>query len=497
MERPGGERKLPPRSAGVAIRQDCGSAHLDTVEAEHHVVEPAERSPAIANDALVIHQGGSGRSNEQVHNGYFSQDNKGRVKDTGGETQADDDTYQLIMQEKEKLLDIETPLRFIFSHSALREGWDNPNVFQICTLNETKSEIKKRQEIGRGLRLCVDQTGQRIFGQNINRLTVIANERYEDFAKALQKEIEEDCGVDFSGRTKNKRDRQAANLRKGFEADPKFLQIWEKIKFHTKYSVSYKTDELVLLASKAVKDIPEIKKPSVKSTKKGLLLTDKGIESQLLSDSSTDSYEAKFEIPDLLTYIQSKTELTRSTILEILKKSERLNEYILNPQLFMDFTVTAIRTQLYELMIDGIKYEKIGDKWYEMTLFQDDELEFFVNQFTFEISKPERTIYENYIPLQSGIESQFAKDCESSENIEFFFKLPFWFKINTPIGTYNPDWALVFKGEKKIYFVAETKSRGQELRRSEKLKIKCGEAHFAKFEEIIYKRVSSVSELNS
>ncbi|MFM7428905.1 MAG: DEAD/DEAH box helicase, partial [Flammeovirgaceae bacterium] len=97
---------------------------------------------------------------EQLHNGYFSQDNKGRVKDTGGETQADDDTYQLIMQEKEILLDIETPLRFIFSHSALREGWDNPNVFQICTLNETKSEIKKRQEIGRGLRLCVDQNGQ-------------------------------------------------------------------------------------------------------------------------------------------------------------------------------------------------------------------------------------------------------------------------------------------------------------------------------------------------
>lgn len=433
----------------------------------------------------------------EIHNGYFSQDNKGRVKDTGGETQADDDTYKLIMRDKEKLLDIDTPLRFIFSHSALREGWDNPNVFQICTLNETKSEIKKRQEIGRGLRLCVDQNGQRIFGQNINRLTVIANERYEDFAKALQKEIEEDCGVDFSGRTKNKRDKQKGNLRKGFEADPKFLQIWEKIKFHTKYSVSYKTDELILLAAKAVKDIPEIKKPSVKSTKKGLLLTDKGIEGLLLSDSYTDNYEARFEIPDLLTYIQSKTELTRSTILKILKKSERLNEYILNPQLFMDYAVTAIRTELYELMIDGIKYEKIGDRWYEMTLFQDDELEFFVNQFTFEVTKPERTIYENYIPLQSGIESQFARDCESSENIEFFFKLPFWFKINTPIGTYNPDWAVVFKGEKKIYFVAETKGKGQELRGSEKLKIKCGEAHFAKFAGIHYKRVSSVSELKS
>ena len=133
----------------------------------------------------------------------------------------------------EKLLDVNVPLRYIFSHSALREGWDNPNVFQICTLNETKSEIKKRQEIGRGLRLSVNQDGQRIFDRNINKLTVIANERYEDFAKALQKEIQEDCGVDFSGRTKNKNDKKKVNYRKGFEADPKFLQIWEKIKFNS------------------------------------------------------------------------------------------------------------------------------------------------------------------------------------------------------------------------------------------------------------------------
>src|SRR6185437_31858 len=120
-----------------------------------------------------------------------------------------------------KLLDINTPLRFIFSHSALREGWDNPNVFQICTLNETKSEIKKRQEIGRGLRLPVNQDGQRIFDQNINKLTVVANESYDDFAKALQREIQEDCGVDFSGRIKRTDAKRKVNLRKGFEADPK------------------------------------------------------------------------------------------------------------------------------------------------------------------------------------------------------------------------------------------------------------------------------------
>jgi type III restriction enzyme len=432
-----------------------------------------------------------------LHNGYFSQDSKGRVKDTEGESLADYDTYKLIMQDKEKLLDPDVPLRFIFSHSALREGWDSPNVFQICTLNETKSEIKKRQEIGRGLRLSVNQNGERIFDRNINKLTVVANERYEDFAKALQNEIQEDCGVDFSGRVKNRGDRQEVSLRKGFQADPKFLQIWEKIKFHTRYSVEYKTDELVAMSAKAVKNMPETKKPSIKSTKKRVLITDEGVGGLLVSDSINDDYGLGIEIPDMLAYIQSKTDLTRHTILDILKRSGRLKELLLNPQLFMDNAVVAIKSILYELMVDGIKYEKIGDKIYEMTLFEDNELGIYLDQFTFEVNQQDKTIYENYIPLDSSVENQFAKDCESSENIEFFFKLPFWFRINTPIGTYNPDWAIVFKGEKKIYFVTETKGEGQELRLSEKMKINCGKVHFGQFEDVTFKGpISTVSELN-
>lgn len=433
---------------------------------------------------------------DEVHNGYFSQDSKGKVKDTEGESQADYDTYKLIMQDKEKLLDPDTPLRFIFSHSALREGWDNPNVFQICTLNETKSEIKKRQEIGRGLRLSVNQNGDRMFDRNINKLTVIANERYEDFAKALQKEIQEDCGVDFTGRVKNKGDRKKVNYRKGFEADPKFLEIWEKIKFHTRYNVDYKTDELITQSAKEIKNMPETRKPTIKSTKKKVLITQAGVDGLLMSDSANDDFGMSFEAPDMLTYIQSRTELTRYTILEILKKSGRLSEVLLNPQLFMDNAVTAVKSALYELMVDGIKYEKIGGKVYEMALFNDEDFEIYLNGFTFTVKNPDKTIYENYIPLDSSIENQFARDCETHENIEFFFKLPSWFKINTPIGTYNPDWAIVFKGEKKIYFVAETKGEGQELRGSEKLKIKCGAEHFKKFEDVVYKRVSSVTELN-
>ncbi|MBI5674224.1 MAG: DEAD/DEAH box helicase family protein [Nitrospirae bacterium] len=431
-----------------------------------------------------------------LHNGYFSQDSKGRVKDTEGESLADYGTYKLIMQDKEKLLALDTPLRFIFSHSALREGWDSPNVFQICTLNETKSEIKKRQEIGRGLRLSVNQNGERIFDRNINKLTVVANERYEDFAKALQNEIQEDCGVDFTGRVKNRGDRQKVSLRKGFAADPKFLQIWEKIKFHTRYSVDYKTDDLIVMSAKAVKNMPETKKPTIKSTKKRVMITQEGVDGQLISDSIDDDYGIRFEIPDMLVYVQSKTELTRHTILEILKRSGRLEELLLNPQLFMDNAVVAIKSVLYELMVDGIKYEKIGDKIYEMKLFEDNELEIYLDQFTFVVNNQEKSIYKNYIPLDSSVENKFAKDCESSENIEFYFKLPFWFRINTPVGTYNPDWAIVFKGEKKIYFVAETKGEGQELRPSERMKIDCGKAHFEKFDDVKFKGpISSVSEL--
>lgn len=134
---------------------------------------------------------------DKLHNGYFAKDKKGVLKDTRGDTQADDEVYNLIMKDKEQLLSIEEPLRFIFSHSALREGWDNPNVFQICTLNETRSAVKKRQEIGRGLRLPVDQDGKRVFDESVNKLYVMANESYEDFARALQTEYEEECGVTF------------------------------------------------------------------------------------------------------------------------------------------------------------------------------------------------------------------------------------------------------------------------------------------------------------
>ncbi len=436
---------------------------------------------------------------EEVHNGYFARDKKGRFRDSseGRVTQADDDTYRLIMKDKERMLDINEPLRFIFSHSALREGWDSPNVFQICTLNETRAELKKRQEIGRGLRLAVDQAGVRLQDKNINRLTVIANESYEDFAKQLQREIEEDCGVEFKGRIKNKRDRVKVKYRKGFQADPAFLEIWNRIKQKTLYRVKYDTDELIKKAAKAIGNMPEIKKPRIQSVKVGIMVKEPGVEYEIKSAKVLEP-DTKFEIPDVLGYIQNRTELTRSTVLRILRESARLNDLLINPQLFLDMVVNEIRHILYELMIEGIKYEKIGGQEYEMRLFEENEIEIYKNSLAFAVKNDKKTIYSNFIPLDSGVEEDFAKECESREDIEFYFKLPFWFKISTPIGKYNPDWALIFRNEKKIYFVAETKSTTdvKKLRNEEKLKIKCGEAHFKEFKDIEYKHVKSVVDLH-
>jgi type III restriction enzyme len=397
------------------------------------------------------------------------------------------------MKNKEKLLDINEPLQFIFSHSALREGWDNPNVFQICTLNETRSELKKRQEIGRGLRLAVNQDGSRTHDANINRLTVIANESYEDFARQLQTEIEDDCGVSFKGRIKNKRRRATVKYRKGFELDEKFREIWDRIKYQTTYRVKYDTQELIRKASKAVEQMPAIKKAVIKTTKTALKFDESGIVAEIRASYAT-SFDGAFRIPDVLFYIQERTKLTRSTILKILKDSGRIGDVLINPQLFLDSAVSAIKDVLYDLMIDGIKYEKIGAKEYEMRLFEDYEIH--INDLTFKISKQNKTIYSNLAPLDSNVEYGFARECESRDDIEFYFKLPFRFRIKTPIGNYNPDWALIKKNEKTVYFVTETKSAGQELKISEKRKIKCANAHFREFDNVEYRQVATVGELD-
>ena len=433
---------------------------------------------------------------EAVHNGYFSQD-KGKWKDTSGNTLADHNTFKLIMQDKERLLDPDEPLRFIFSHSALREGWDNPNVFQICTLNATQSELKKRQEIGRGMRLAVDHHGRRIQDKESNRLTIIANESYEDFARQLQHEIESECGVTFGERIKDKRKRTKVKYRKGFRLDEKFKALWERIKYQATYHVEYDTEELIKKAAEAVRKMEMVKKPSLRARTATIDMNrEEGITSAPSRSRVLEVKQHVAPVPDLLSYIQimKQIRLTRSTIYNILSQSGRLGEVLVNPQEFMDRATIAINKTLAELMIDGVKYEKISDKAYELRLFEG--YEFHKNAHTFQIGKPDKTINTGLLPLDSQVEHQFAKDCESREDIEFYCKLPIWFKIKTPIGNYNPDWAVIKKNEKVVYFVAETKSASQELRPSEENKIECGKAHYGQFAQVEFKQVSSVGDLD-
>lgn len=193
--------------------------------------------------------------------------------------------------------------------------------------------------------------------------------------------------------------------------------------------------------------------------------------------------------------------MTRSTLQSILSKSNRISDVLINPQLFLDLATQAIKRTLYGLMIEGIKYEKIGGSEYEITLFEAQELEVYLNDFTFNVNDTSKTIYEEFIPLDSGVESRFAEDCETSDQIQFYFKLPNWFKIPTPVGTYNPDWAVVFQDDKKVYFVAETKDAGttevdlHKLSGDQQLKNKCGKAHFNEFDNLEYKVVNKVGQL--
>jgi type III restriction enzyme len=435
---------------------------------------------------------------QQVHDGYFAQDKKGNWKDSneGRDTQDDDSAYQLIMQKKEELLDINVPLRFIFSHSALREGWDNPNVFQICTLNETQSTLKKRQEIGRGLRLPVNQDGVRIFDESINVLTVTANQHYEEFARQLQAEIETDCGVKFDGgRIKDKNKRKPIKLTKNLVLDESFKALWEKIKHKTQYNIDYDTGELIKRVAKRIKEIV-ISKPKLVRSKADILMDKDSIRSGFTKAQETRELYAGINIiPDVLSYIQSKTRLTRDTICRILIESGRIDDVFVNPQQFMDKVCSEINAVLNEMIVDGIKYEKIAGAYWEQTLFEDKDLYGYLNDL-YEVKKPEKTVYD-YIEVDSNVEREFAKACEERDDVKFYFKLPGWFFIDTPIGKYHPDWALVYEGDKRIYFVAETKGTDDindpSLSPGERQKIICGKRHFDNFPDVRF--VAPVSKL--
>lgn len=454
-------------------------------------------------------------SASEVHNGYFSQDKQGHVKDSTERNSSDDiDTYSLIMRDKEKLLDMEEPLRFIFSHSALREGWDNPNVFQICTLNESVSDLKKRQEIGRGLRLCVNKHGERVFDREMNRLTMIVNESYEDFAKTLQNEFEADGVVFKRDMVKNERERVKVRLRKGYEADERFIDLWQRIQAKTRYNVTFDTQDLIKKAINVIQNLPRVEPPKIIVTQTNQTITvEAGVETTVTGMRTLEGSRQKLTLPDVIANIQAKVELSASTILAIVRGSGKLDEILINPQTFIDNVAREINTIKRELMVAGIEYKQIADEFYEMHQFEiDTEFERYLSDLE-PLVNGQKTVYEFVDAIDATVqkgcvvvdsnstpERDFAKACDDDNSVLFYLKLPSWFKIDTPVGSYNPDWALMYQNDDLLYFVAETKDEAAArdlnlLRPIERLKIESGRKHFKVYEKVMFKVVPELKHL--
>ena len=521
-------------------------------------------------------------SPESTHAGYFSQDKKGKMIDSKvkrGETTANDpDAYQLIMRDKERLLSFAEPTRFIFSHSALKEGWDNPNVFQICALKQSDSEVKKRQEVGRGMRLCVNQQGERqdsdLLGDGVydtNILTVVASESYKDFSEALQKELAESITSRailvtaelFTGKTivkangekqtlsasqaatimeelvsagyvkkqkltekyfedkkagtltldewqeeqdaiikeldkvfnpevlkvDNGRGKETAKFQAERFAKKEFQGLWQRINSKTYYEVDFETEGLI---QKAIAGMNE----SLHVTEIHIAIT----AGTLASISSKEELEAGRAIQvgttrnvkineavasgvryDLIGELVQRTGLKRSTIASILAgiKAETFGMYRKNPEEFIIRAGNIMNEQKAIAVIEHITYHKLEQR-HEANIFSEQELR---GRIGIDAIQSEKSLYDLVVVDSQGIEKSFAEQLEQQEAVEVYTKLPRGFYINTPVGKYNPDWAIVFReGEvKHIYFVAETKGSEDitQLRAVEYAKIECASRHFA------------------
>ena len=541
----------------------------------------------------------------KIHAGYFSIDKKGHevdpsINDKKEYLSFDEDAYDLIMKDKERLLSLEEPVRFIFSHSALREGWDNPNIFQICTLKHSNSEISKRQEIGRGLRICVNNDGDRmdysVLENNfhsINTLTVVASESYDSFAKALQTEISEslserpnnftqesfvgkiltnEVGEHYEFTPEHFQDLLIFNVMNGYvdqkdnykitdkfvedmengklEVMPdlvgfeeqigqlmkrlystsntklvsderreniknlvpnanfmkkEFQDLWNKINIKTIYEVDFDTNELIDKAVQAINGKLNIAKMQVKITEgeqkdkmssvsvnSGSSMTEGKTKTETVEDFSPSMVEY-----DLIGEITKDTGLTRKTVIDILTKitPEKFKYYQYNPEEFIRKVCNLINQEKATTIIDGITYHKTDNR-FDNDIFTINNVRGELGENAIDVKKH---IYD-FLVTDSKNEREFAKKLESGE-VTVYAKLPNGFKIPTPVGNYNPDWAIVFDNPsfKYIYFIAETKGSmdSLELRDVEKAKIECAKKHFKCIsnDEVKYDVVDSYESL--
>ena len=541
----------------------------------------------------------------KTHAGYFSVDGKGKMinsKVGRKETTSDDvSAYELIMKNKELLLDRDpkkSPVRFIFSHSALREGWDNPNVFQICTLKQSSSDVRKRQEVGRGLRLCVNQDGERMdtnaLGNdvhNVNVLTVIASESYDSFAKGLQTELAEAVAdrpravtpelfegkmitdskgdtnaitadtareiwldmrmngyIDKAGALTDKyyadkangeikvaeevadsaasiiqivdsiydaKSMQPENARSNNVelqvnedklAMPEFKALWSKINAKSVYVVDFDTDELVkksiasldskLRVSKIYFKVEAGTMGSIKS-KEALASGASFVKEESASYGVTVTANSNVKY-DLVGKLVDETGLTRKAIIAILQgiQPDVFDQFKDNPEEFILKAATLINDQKATAIIEHITYDVL-DEHYGMNVFTDPTIK---GKLGVNAMKAKKHLYD-HIVYDSSNEHDFATDLDTNVDVAVYVKLPDGFYISTPVGHYNPDWAIAFyEGKvKHIYFVAETKGSmsSMQLRLIEESKIHCAREHFKAISSgnVVYDVVDSYKSL--
>jgi len=508
----------------------------------------------------------------ELRRAYFSQlKGKGKTTfvDSSGATAKDDDAYELIMKDKERLLDEAEPVRFIFSHSALREGWDNPNVFQICTLREMGAETERRQTLGRGLRLPVAKTKkgfERVAERSIATLTVIANESYQAFAQNLQNEYKaagvavgevrpnefakltrldangaamdeifgyqwslevfqhlESNGFIMEGKTtpkfqpdkegfslclpekfadydgeiiklirrasiekyvKSRSKRVTRRLNKELYLTPEFAQFWNAISQKTTYRVAVERDKLIAASIKAIQDAPSIAPLRIEIKKSKVVVTRGGAEGYETRTPQTVKLKGSYDLPDIIGELQQVTSLTRKTLVDIVAGSGKLAEFIANPNDFIAMVRRCVQGELAKIVVEGIQYEKMDGSIYELRELQADgaeEKERFLDQM-YQVQNQQKTDFD-YIVYESAVERKFAEVLDNNDDIKLFMKLPPKFKVPTPVGNYNPDWAIIKEenGERKIYMIRETKSTQDDnkLRPSEIARIKAARRHFA------------------
>lgn len=517
-----------------------------------------------------LYEGGIPPAASEVHDGYFSIDKgkKGQediwtnTEDNAKGKEAAQRAYALIMRDKERLLSLEEPLKFIFSHSALREGWDNPNVFQVCVLRDMSSIVSRRQALGRGLRLCVNQEGVRVRESGVNTLTVIAREDFKTYAAQLQKEYEADgvrfgvitkarLGVleytDDEGNTmrlgqelaqvvlddlqskklitkegkpteelkkqldagtykvpgvcrcaqlqilsrlrqltrpieiKDARERQTVTSRyEKMRQDKDFLELWNRIKKKTTYRVQFDSEELISNVIGVLNiELAKIKAPLITKTVTETVMDINGIQSGAQKTTVTVMDTRQVPVGDILTTLEAATHLTRKTLSRILTGIQHLQAIRFNGPLFEKTVQRVIRAEMKKLMVKGVSYKPvtIGEKEYNaQELFKDTE------GYLDKMIQASGKCVMDHVIWDSEIEKQFALDAEASEQVKMYVKLPSTFRIHTPLGPYNPDWALVLdvEGKNHLYFVVETKGTDMlgELREKESGKIHCAEQHF-------------------